>query len=32
MNTVKPARQVVYDMVEDFANAVDRLNAITGAD
>ncbi|MFA1548156.1 NAD(P)H-dependent flavin oxidoreductase [Actinomadura chokoriensis] len=32
MNTVKPARQVVYDMVEDFANAVDRLNTITGQD
>ncbi|TDC69239.1 nitronate monooxygenase [Actinomadura sp. GC306] len=32
MNTVKPARQVVYDMVEDFANAVERLNAITGED
>lgn len=32
MNTVKPARQVVYDMVEDFAGAVERLNAITGAD
>ncbi|WP_433137936.1 NAD(P)H-dependent flavin oxidoreductase [Actinomadura nitritigenes] len=32
MNTVKPARQVVYDMVEEFADAVDRLNAITSAD
>ncbi|MEU6753539.1 nitronate monooxygenase family protein [Spirillospora sp. NPDC046719] len=32
MNTVKPARQVVYDMVEEFADAVDRLNAITAAD
>ncbi|GAA0211118.1 nitronate monooxygenase family protein [Actinomadura nitritigenes] len=32
MNTVKPARQVVYDMVEEFAGAVDRLNAITSAD
>lgn len=32
MNTVKPARQVVYDMVDDFANAVERLNAITSAD
>jgi NAD(P)H-dependent flavin oxidoreductase YrpB (nitropropane dioxygenase family) len=32
MNTVKPARQVVYDMVEDFAGAVERLNTITGED
>ncbi|MBO2465676.1 NAD(P)H-dependent flavin oxidoreductase [Actinomadura violacea] len=32
MNTVKPARQVVYDMVEEFAGAVDRLNTITSAD
>jgi hypothetical protein len=30
MNTVKPARQVVYDMIEEFAEALDRLNAITG--
>jgi NAD(P)H-dependent flavin oxidoreductase YrpB (nitropropane dioxygenase family) len=29
MNTVKPARQVVYDMIEEFADAIDRLNAIT---
>ncbi|MBE1535378.1 NAD(P)H-dependent flavin oxidoreductase [Actinomadura algeriensis] len=29
MNTVKPARQVVYDMVQEFADAVERLNAIT---
>jgi NAD(P)H-dependent flavin oxidoreductase YrpB (nitropropane dioxygenase family) len=29
MNTVKPARQVVYDMVEEFADALDRLNKIT---
>jgi NAD(P)H-dependent flavin oxidoreductase YrpB (nitropropane dioxygenase family) len=29
MNTVKPARQVVYDMVEEFADSIDRLNAIT---
>lgn len=29
MNTVKPARQVVYDMVQEFADAVDRLNRIT---
>ncbi|MFB4297314.1 NAD(P)H-dependent flavin oxidoreductase [Actinomadura sp. NTSP31] len=32
MNTVKPARQVVYDMVEEFAGAVDRLNTLTSAD
>ncbi|GAA3240521.1 nitronate monooxygenase family protein [Actinocorallia longicatena] len=31
MRTVKPAKQVVYDMVEEFADAVDRLTAITGA-
>ncbi|WP_433324792.1 NAD(P)H-dependent flavin oxidoreductase [Spirillospora sp. CA-294931] len=30
MNTVKPARQVVYDMVEEFAEAVERLESITG--
>jgi len=29
MNTVKPARQVVYDMVQEFADAVERLNKIT---
>ncbi|RAY16419.1 nitronate monooxygenase [Actinomadura craniellae] len=29
MNQVKPARQVVYDMIEDFAAALDRLNTIT---
>ncbi|TDD88185.1 NAD(P)H-dependent flavin oxidoreductase [Actinomadura rubrisoli] len=27
MNTVKPARQVVYDMIEEFADAVERLGA-----
>jgi NAD(P)H-dependent flavin oxidoreductase YrpB (nitropropane dioxygenase family) len=32
MNTVKPARQVVYDMVEEFADALERLNAISGTD
>ncbi|MFI0445300.1 NAD(P)H-dependent flavin oxidoreductase [Actinomadura sp. 6N118] len=32
MNTVKPARQVVYDMIEEFADAVERLNSITEAD
>jgi NAD(P)H-dependent flavin oxidoreductase YrpB (nitropropane dioxygenase family) len=30
MNTVKPARQVVYDMVAEFADALERLNRITG--
>jgi NAD(P)H-dependent flavin oxidoreductase YrpB (nitropropane dioxygenase family) len=29
MNTVKPARQVVYDMIEEFADAIDRLGKIT---
>jgi NAD(P)H-dependent flavin oxidoreductase YrpB (nitropropane dioxygenase family) len=29
MNTVKPARQVVYDMIEEFADALERLNKIT---
>jgi NAD(P)H-dependent flavin oxidoreductase YrpB (nitropropane dioxygenase family) len=29
MNTVKPARQVVYEMIEEFADAIDRLSAIT---
>jgi NAD(P)H-dependent flavin oxidoreductase YrpB (nitropropane dioxygenase family) len=29
MNTVKPARQVVYDMIEEFADAIERLNKIT---
>jgi NAD(P)H-dependent flavin oxidoreductase YrpB (nitropropane dioxygenase family) len=29
MNTVKPAKQVVYDMVEEFADALERLNKIT---
>ena len=31
MNSVRPARQVVYDMVQEFAEALDRLNAITGS-
>jgi NAD(P)H-dependent flavin oxidoreductase YrpB (nitropropane dioxygenase family) len=30
MNTVKPARQVVYDMIAEFAEALGRLNEITG--
>jgi len=29
LNTVKPARQVVYDMVEEFAGALERLTALT---
>ncbi len=29
MNTIKPARQVVYDMIEEFAEALERLNEIT---
>jgi NAD(P)H-dependent flavin oxidoreductase YrpB (nitropropane dioxygenase family) len=32
MNTVKPARQVVYDMVGEFADALDRLNKIAETD
>ncbi|HEY2575859.1 MAG TPA: nitronate monooxygenase family protein [Streptosporangiaceae bacterium] len=32
MNTVKPARQVVYDMVGEFADALERLNKITDTD
>ncbi|WP_031159901.1 NAD(P)H-dependent flavin oxidoreductase [Streptosporangium roseum] len=30
MNRVRPARQVVYDMIEEFAAAVERLEAVTG--
>jgi NAD(P)H-dependent flavin oxidoreductase YrpB (nitropropane dioxygenase family) len=29
LNTIKPARQVVYDMVEEFADALERLSALT---
>ena len=29
MNTVRPARQVVYDMVQEFADTLERLNKIT---
>ncbi|WP_329520180.1 NAD(P)H-dependent flavin oxidoreductase [Spirillospora sp. NBC_01491] len=29
MNTVKPARQVVYDIMTEFAEAIGRLNALT---
>src|SRR5579875_2316287 len=32
MNTIKPARQVVYDMAGEFADALDRLNRIAGTD
>jgi NAD(P)H-dependent flavin oxidoreductase YrpB (nitropropane dioxygenase family) len=32
LNAVKPARQVVYEMIEEFAEALDRLNRITGTD
>jgi NAD(P)H-dependent flavin oxidoreductase YrpB (nitropropane dioxygenase family) len=32
MNTVKPARQVVYDMIGEFAEALDRLNQIAETD
>ncbi|MGK5556553.1 NAD(P)H-dependent flavin oxidoreductase [Actinomadura kijaniata] len=32
MNAVRPARRVVHDMIEEFAGAVARLNAITGGD
>jgi NAD(P)H-dependent flavin oxidoreductase YrpB (nitropropane dioxygenase family) len=31
MNTVKPARQVVYDTIEEFADALERLNRIIDA-
>jgi NAD(P)H-dependent flavin oxidoreductase YrpB (nitropropane dioxygenase family) len=30
LNTVKPVRQVVYDMVEEFTDALDRLAALSG--
>jgi NAD(P)H-dependent flavin oxidoreductase YrpB (nitropropane dioxygenase family) len=32
MNSVKPARQVVYDMISEYADAVERLNSLTSAD
>jgi hypothetical protein len=32
MNSVRPARQVVYDMMTEFAGALDRLNKIAAAD
>jgi NAD(P)H-dependent flavin oxidoreductase YrpB (nitropropane dioxygenase family) len=32
MNSVKPAKQVVYDMVSEYADAVERLNSLTSAD
>lgn len=31
MNQVRPAAQVVYDLIEEYVEAVDRLNAITEA-
>jgi NAD(P)H-dependent flavin oxidoreductase YrpB (nitropropane dioxygenase family) len=30
LNTVKPARQVVYDMIQEFTDALDRLAALSG--
>ena len=32
MNQIKPAAQVVYDLIEEYVDAVERLNAITSAD
>ena len=32
MNSIKPAKQVVYDMVSEYADAVDRLNSLTSTD
>jgi NAD(P)H-dependent flavin oxidoreductase YrpB (nitropropane dioxygenase family) len=32
MNSVRPARQVVYDMITEFAEALDRLNKIAESD
>ncbi|MFI6518744.1 NAD(P)H-dependent flavin oxidoreductase [Spirillospora sp. NPDC050679] len=32
MNQVKPAAQVVYDLIEEYVEAVERLNAITEAE
>jgi NAD(P)H-dependent flavin oxidoreductase YrpB (nitropropane dioxygenase family) len=29
LNTIKPARQVVYDMIEGFTDALERLGALT---
>jgi NAD(P)H-dependent flavin oxidoreductase YrpB (nitropropane dioxygenase family) len=29
LTTIKPARQVVYDMAEEFAGALERLAALT---
>lgn len=29
MNHIKPARQVVYDMIEEFAETIDRLDRLT---
>ncbi|GLZ03807.1 putative monooxygenase [Actinomadura sp. NBRC 104412] len=32
MNQVKPAAQVVYDLIEEYVEAIERLNAITEAE
>jgi len=32
LNAVKPARQVVYEMIEEFTDALDRLNRLSGTD
>ena len=31
MNAVKPARRVVLEMVEEFVEALERLNALAGS-
>ncbi|WP_106398578.1 NAD(P)H-dependent flavin oxidoreductase [Actinocorallia populi] len=31
MNSIKPARQVVYDMIEEYADSVERLSALSSA-
>jgi len=32
MNSIKPAKQVVYDMIEEFADSVERLAAVASTD
>ena len=32
LKTVKPAKQVVYDMIEEFADTIGRLSALSAAD
>ncbi|MEO3783565.1 nitronate monooxygenase [Actinocorallia sp. B10E7] len=32
MNSIKPAKQVVYDMIEEFADSVERLSALSSAE